>query len=1071
MRILIAHKRKFEFKNSMMPAWKEQRFMQKRWFQTLFKGIPVFAGASVFVVALWVWQAVVYNEDAFIHKKIDLELENLRQTFTHQLDEHIWMLERMGKRWEAQGGTPQAQWLADAKNYYAYHKSYQALEWVDADFDIRWGVPSKENSASQNRNLALAEQQPALEKARNQKETTLSPTFDLAQGGKGLVVYVPLFVQGQFDGFLRGVFSIRQWLESILSKDMLANYAIRVFEDKRLVFEHTPPEFANQALWPHEQSFFLQDQEWKIEIAHTEKLVSDHRSNLAMVVLFLGILSAFLVALTLFFFQNSKFQQHQLLQQHQELQTIVQAFPDIYLWFDHQGRVLGYQGRGRFYGDPKTYMGKSYKDVYPPEITGTFEEVLEEVVRTGRPAQAEFCVSIGGEMRWREGRMMPLGSDRLLVIVRDVTEQKKAQKALEESRYFAETLANYSPNLIYVVELATGKMLYTNRHVAEQLDYSKEEAAAMEDNPVFFIHGEDLGRMKQRIDILKNLTDDALYQYTIRAQHADGTWHWILNQERIFMRDEQGKPTQFIGTAQDVTPVKRAEIEAQKAKEIAESANRAKSEFLAAMSHEIRTPLNAVMGMAELLEETRLDAEQQNHVASIITGGDTLLYLINDILDLSKIEASQLELEEAPFDLADIVERQMQIMVFSAQRKGLVLTHHFGKDTPFHLIGDAVRLRQILFNLLGNAIKFTQSGSIKLDIQTVSATEDSCRLHFSVQDTGMGIPPEKQSLIFEQFSQADASTTREFGGTGLGLSICRHLVDLMGGEMDVQSRVGAGSTFSFILPFKPNPDVLASMKTGLGKEPPAAPLPSSEKNPLPPFHVLLVEDDPTNQEILMRQLERMGGIVKLAENGAQALEWFQTHPYDFVFMDMQMPIMDGYTATAKLREWEQEQERPPTPVVALTAYSVKESLQKCLDVGCDDYLTKPIKRATLLQKVEELLKYPLAAPTQAPAMPAFEGRQKPSYRVEMPEIFADLIPEIMKNKHQQCQKIREALAQKDFQTIGFISHQLKGSHHMERVNELGKALEEAAKHEQVEAIQARLAELEDFLEHVEFETT
>ena len=1048
-----------------MLAWKKH--LNTHCVQPFLSCAPFLTGVGVFAAILLVWQAFIHNEHVLIHKNIDTELSALALTIADRLNNDVLSLRRMGKRWEAQGGTPQAQWQADAENYYSDQKRYHAIEWVDASLTIRWVVPPNKGTSESLNRVVPEKGRSILEKALNQNEVTFTPTFDLAQGEKGFAAYIPLFVEERFDGFICGVFSLNKLFEMLLPPEEREHFAISVLEANEVVFEHLPSAFSHQTLWWHEQTLSLYGHTWKIKLAHNNELLTARRSNLSPMVLLLGILLALAATLMLFFFQNSKFQQRQLAQQHQELQAIFQAFPDLYLWLDLEGRFIGYQGSGQFYGNPETYIGKSYKEIYPPELIQIIEPTIEQVIQTRQPAQTEYEIAIDGKIQHREGRMLPLGDDKLLVIVREITDRKKAEKELEESKFFLETIAKNSPNLIYLVDLETTEVLFKNTSVPRLLGYCKEDVGEVADWPIFGVHPEDLETMKHRFQRIRELRDDEVHQSTIRAKHADGTWHWILNQERIFKRDPQGQPTQFIGTSQDVTPLKHAELEAQQAKKEAEAANQAKSEFLAAMSHEIRTPLNAIMGMAEFLEETHLNAEQQQHVASILKGGDTLLHLINDILDLSKIEAGQLELEEAPFDLSEIVEQQMEIVAFSAHRKDLELSHRFEPNTPVHWVGDAGRLRQILFNLLGNAIKFTPSGTIQLLIQSVPlSAAPSHNLRFSVKDSGIGIPLEKQRLIFEQFSQADASTTRQFGGTGLGLSICKHLVEAMGGRIGVESKLGESSTFFFTLPLEPAANLPAP------ESKPAPPPPSSkEKNTLSPFRVLLVEDEPINQQIMRQQLERIGGTVEVAENGAHALEAFQTKPYDFVLMDMQMPIMDGYTATAKLRAWEQEQQRRPTPVVALTAYSLKEALQQCLEVGCNDYLTKPVNRSMLLQKVQELLKFSPEPAPQEFVPPVLESRKRSAYRVQMPEIFADLIPDIMKNKQQQFQQLMAALEQKDFQTIGFVSHQLKGSHHMERVNELGKAMEAAAKHQQLAALKAMLGELEDFLNNVEFETT
>ena len=432
---------------------------------------------------------------------------------------------------------------------------------------------------------------------------------------------------------------------------------------------------------------------------------------------------------------------------------------------------------------------------------------------------------------------------------------------------------------------------------------------------------------------------------------------------------EMEKTNSELATANQLLKV--ATDRTRKMAEGALAASRTKSEFLANMSHEIRTPLNGVVGMVNLMLDTPLTPEQQDFARTIKISSDSLLGIINDILDFSKIEAGKMTFEQVNFDLREVVMNAVAVVMPRAQTKRLALTWSVDEQVPATIAGDPSRLRQILLNLLSNAVKFTEQGEVAVEVAPFGVTNGEVGLHFAVRDTGIGIPEEVQKNLFQSFTQADTSTTRRFGGTGLGLAISRKLVELMKGTIGVQSTPGQGTTFWFDLQFGGHATPVAPVAKTTIVSSPATESSSPLFHPkLIGVHVLFAEDNKINQIVGVRQLKKMGCVVELANNGLDVVEAWRRNRQPVILMDCQMPELDGYEATKKIRALEKELHLPPTQIIALTAAAMQGDREFCLASGMDYYLSKPVEEAALRSTLEKAVSsMPAKPPGPPPAHP------------------------------------------------------------------------------------------------------
>jgi PAS domain S-box-containing protein len=763
---------------------------------------------------------------------------------------------------------------------------------------------------------------------------------------------------------------------------------------------------------------------------------------------------------------------------HQEKRTrsIIESVPDLIFELDRKGTYLDYHGSNldNLLVPPEEFLGKNVRDFVSPEIADVTLENIEMTFSENRVQTFEYSMLINNDTRHFEVRIIPLGENRVMCVVRDITDSVAYRSLLEEREYRHSLLIEQMNDAVYfyrVDEKGPDSFLEVNQAACDMLGYSREELLSLsrkdiqsennlddgqqfieelkQKNRVTFewihrrkdgtdvpveinVHRFNLGRETYNLSIARNITERKAYQDTLKQQYQfirgmiDSLTHpfYVINVAdyrvvlanraagcgdeypgitcyamthhrdtpcesgehpcplRIVIEtrnhvmvehihydsegnqryvevhgypifDEDGNVVRMVEYALDVTERKKMEFdllertqEADMAREVAQKANRAKSDFLAAMSHEIRTPMNSILGMLDLARTTDKPEEMNDYFQTATVSARHLLGIINDILDISRIESGHLSLEKEPFSLFDLMESIDRIFCNEIEGKGLSFTMTIAPGVPEKVLGDETRLRQILANLVSNAGKFTEKGSVSLTLELSPDRRDDERVwfRFTVHDTGIGISPEQQENIFSKFHQAESSTSRRFGGTGLGLSICRELTTLMDGAIGLESVEGKGSVFYVDVP-------LEVTETVRDEPSPVTPEAQGKRS----LYLLLADDNPVNVKLARAILERKGHRVDVAENGEEALNLCRDSDYDLILMDVEMPVMDGLEATQRLRSGEAGDRCQKLPVIAMTAHAISEVQQRADEAGMNGYLTKPIDIHGLEQTILEIV--------------------------------------------------------------------------------------------------------------------
>jgi PAS domain S-box-containing protein len=997
---------------------------------------PILSGVALATLVGILALAFYARDDALLTRETVAASDGIRSDIEAEIRGRVRALERCAQRWEQARPTSE-QWEQQVALYVRDFGGYQAISWVEPAEVVRWIVPLDGNEAAIGMRVPDSRGRlTAFNEARRLREPVATQAFDLVQGGRGFVIFVPIYRRGEFNGCMAAVFRIGALLEAVLGQRPAGGYGLSIEWDGDEVYKRPASAGATERARSAQQIAHLPGVVWTLRVWPGHDLVAARRSLVPHVTLLAGLLVAGLIAVALHMAATARERARAMQRVNDKLTaemserenadrriraqhaatSVLAASSDqadaIRKLMPAIGSNLGWD-RGEFWALDRASdvlrccavwetEGAHFStfDAATSDLTLPVSAVLagqawdagvpawvadvasdpsfvrrDAAAADGLHAAVSFAIEggdVAGTMSFFS-RAAQASDGRLLHVLGSIATQaseffkrRRAEEALRESEEHARLVAEAMPHMVWSADVS-GRPLGAN---SDWHDYSGQAAA--QNSALGWtdaLHSDDRERA------LAAWKESLATGHEFRAEHrlrraADGAYRWHLIQGRA-VRDLKGRIRRWVGTGTDVHDRKEAELATQRAREAAEAASRAKSEFVANMSHEVRTPLNGIIGMTRLALDTRLTPEQHDYVESIRSSAEALLGIVNDVLDFSKIEAGKMDLHSGKFRLREALGALLKPLALRACEKELNLTCEVADDVPDAVIGDAGRLRQVLINLVGNAVKFTEHGEVSVSVKRESSRSGTRQnsacdernsgefryenyplspalLNFTVADTGIGIPAERMAAIFAPFEQADGSITRRYGGTGLGLTISQRLVTLMGGTLTAHSEPGQGSVFSFAIPFDlpRRSEMIEAPASRLGE-------------PVEPLNILLAEDNLVNQRLASATLRKRGHQVRVVGDGRAAVAAWDAQPFDLILMDVQMPEMDGIEATMAIRRREAETGRR-TPIIAVTAHAMQSDIDRCLAAGMDACLTKPFRAEELWAAIAEYTKKPLA---------------------------------------------------------------------------------------------------------------
>ncbi len=909
--------------------------------------IPVFVGLVIITLSLWA--AVRAQEERDFHATMRQDAYFIESGIQEYVRDTYSALGHFAKRWEFQKRTPEAVWRQDAAAYLEYFTPIIGISWIKQDNHIGMAMPREIEDKVINIDLSKdKERAPVIQAARETGEPQSTSIIGfLNQDQKGFGYYIPVYIDGHYDGIIAAGFNAEKLLarlvRNVLTGNLKDKYYVSVSEGGKEFFSNMPAAYKHNDRRSIRLSTRVTEHPWVFTLSPTPQHLAARSRLPENAVLAVGFQMAILISLALFLGIRIYEKEKIIRFSRDQLKDFIENTPAAIAMCDRDMRymVVSRKWYSEFRLPGSNIIGKSHYDVFP-NMPEHWVSIINKCLE-GKTAslQEERVILKSGRVMWMQWAVHPwYQSDGdvggVIMFTEIITERKEAEEQLLRQQKFLELAFSATQDGVWEWDIQEDSFWFSPRWKA-MLGYRDSEIPNTREAARMLIHPADLPQMQRNLaDIAANLIPEfsAIYRFF----HKEGDMRYILVRA-ISEKNDNGAPVRVIGAHTDITDL-------EKAKEEADRANQAKSEFLANMSHEIRTPMNGIIGMTRLLLDTPLDPRQKHYAETVDHSADSLLQILNDILDFSKIEAGKLELEYIPVNLQLLCEDISDLVSIRTQEKGIEFYLRIRPGCPRFVMGDPGRVRQIILNLCGNAVKFTDQGHVLLDVEPVHVSDLVTTIRFSVKDTGIGISQEQIEKIFNKFDQADTSTTRRFGGTGLGLSISRQLIQMMGSDIKVESAPGEGSTFYFELTFN------------IVTEYPGHELNIPDDESLPAdLRILVLDDSAVAREIMQDQLASYGATVDTVTYGDDAIKALEEHarqdmPYDVLILNYSLESETGIDVAQRIQAIPQISS---TIIILATSKPTRSDSQNVTQAGIKGYLTKPVRPSELLSVINLLL--------------------------------------------------------------------------------------------------------------------